>query len=534
LIKKLKFAVENIRFEEDKNDSQFVNVFIDAFASGDNLHHMYVSEKVLRRTAHTLYEKPLVWVYDSVLDDIGTHDEEFQVPGGFIPKDKPMEFKELEDGRIMLSVWGKIWKKYSGRLLEFFERDSDTKPVSVEMNLFEHQDHDKYENGEILDYAFTAITMLGSLVTPAIPGAKANVMAFAKEEEVAYQKAFSQEFLSIPEKVKASAKLGLALSKEYGDQDDIASFIAEHLANSEISSLEKIQQIIKRFTKDKIDILSEMEKSPPSKDYIAFQLCGGIEGYKWAKQIIALKDDGCPEDNKEEIFMTEKDKDNLTPEEKDPNVDMSVDNTEDKDPAGEAPEQEPQEVEKPDSANMSEDSDNESNDEDNDGDSVKEFNLDMSSVFESLKEDTEEYAAFEAEFKKPEDERNYAVGFGYVYARMCGLQERMAEYAEKEKVYMAELEELRSYKADMEKENFDSQVNVTLKEVEGIVPEDEMVVLREDSANFDLQTLDGWKNAVKAKAFSYSKKESENSDVTKVALPWMTGKANEEKGIWDD
>ena len=474
----MKFAIDNISFvEEEESDSQFATVKIDVFASGNNHHELFVSEEALRRTSDTIKEKPLIFVYDEILDDAGAHDEDLYFPGGFVPKEQEIEFRNLDDGRVMMSVVGKIWKEYCGRLLEFFKRDSKTKPVSVEMKVFDFGSREIQEGKhipEILDYAYTAITVLGSFVAPAIPGAKADLVAFAKEETVEYEKAYDAEF-SVD---TVDSKLGLELYEGYKWAQRMAALFDE--------ADEK--QLIAHF--------KNLELSDDSKK------------------------------NEKEMSMDEKDKKVLTPEGDEVIIVMAVDD------------ETPEDVE---SENQDFQADDDGGDDipatevlDNPSEekSFSAFALDVQAALEFLKEDSEDYQKFVSALEKPEEERDYATACEYVYNRMYSLNDKMVEMAQESSVYMAELEGLRQYKAEMEEKDFAFAVNTTLKEVEGIVPEVEMDVLREDSKNFDLQNIDGWKNAVKAKAFSYTKKLSENSDIPKVGLPWLNGDKKDNSNPW--
>lgn len=79
---------------------------------------------------------------------------------GFVPKeDNPLIYEETEDGRLMLTIKAKIWKKYSQNFLEFFKRDGKVKPVSVEMQVFDLIENED-GTGEIKDFAYMAITVL--------------------------------------------------------------------------------------------------------------------------------------------------------------------------------------------------------------------------------------------------------------------------------------------------------------------------------------------------------------------------------------
>jgi hypothetical protein len=137
-MKRLSFTIENAEMVQENPDSNFALLALDFFASGNNLHDMYVSEETLLRTADSIKNCPLVWKYDEVLDVVYTHDPE-EVPCGFVPESSEITTKKLEDGRTMLSAIAYVWKRYTGPLLSFFKRDGSKKPVSVEMSVFKTQ-----------------------------------------------------------------------------------------------------------------------------------------------------------------------------------------------------------------------------------------------------------------------------------------------------------------------------------------------------------------------------------------------------------
>ena len=174
----IKFAISKVELLEEVNNSQFSIAKIDAFASGNNAHNLPVSEEVLKECAETIYDKPLVWIYNSKTDDAGGHHKD-EVPCGFVYRqNNPIEFTELDDGRIMLSVKALIWKKYSGKILKFFARDDGEKPVSVEMAVLEPENIKSGQ--EIKQFCFYAITILGTNVRPAIKSAKAEIIEFSE------------------------------------------------------------------------------------------------------------------------------------------------------------------------------------------------------------------------------------------------------------------------------------------------------------------------------------------------------------------
>ncbi|MEY2702698.1 MAG: hypothetical protein RLY43_1334, partial [Bacteroidota bacterium] len=170
------------------NKTQFTKVRIHAFASGTNSHKMPVSEEILKARADTIYDKPLVF-YDTGRD-CGGHSP-LEIPCGFVHRqNNELKFERHEDGRLFLVIDALIWNKYSGAILSYFERDNDTKPVSVEIQVIETKD---LPNGdvEIVDYFYAAITILGSKISPAIKNAKAELIEFSKVKS-GYEKQFAE------------------------------------------------------------------------------------------------------------------------------------------------------------------------------------------------------------------------------------------------------------------------------------------------------------------------------------------------------
>ena len=188
--KKLSFVATDVRISQERNDAQFATLYVDAFASGHNRNDIYISDETLQRTAWTLLDKPLLWAYDKRSNDAGSHDKA-EIPCGFIPSSNNLTFTRTEDGRTMLSVVAKVWKHYSGLLVDFFKRDNSQKPVSVEIEVL---DSNLLDDGvlEITDFAYSGITILGTKIMPAIPGAKALVLNF-EQATSEYNKAYEME-----------------------------------------------------------------------------------------------------------------------------------------------------------------------------------------------------------------------------------------------------------------------------------------------------------------------------------------------------
>jgi hypothetical protein len=289
LTEKLSFAVENVELLEESNNSQFATLKIDAFASGNNRHSLYVSEETLRKTADTILEKPIIWEYSRLKDDATSHSDN-QIICGFIPKDTPVEFKVLPDNRVMMSIVGKLWVRYAGKMTEIFKRDR-SKSVSVEMEVLEENETSSFGIPELLSYCYLGITVLGEFVRPAIEGAKADLISFASKEQEEYQKAYELEFgrydtldLTIPEGVKKNVNKGLSLYKEYNiGATSVSLASARFVVKNDKITPDKLKHIAKTHKSNKF---SNMTKSPPSPSYINYLLYGGKDGGIWSSEIL--------------------------------------------------------------------------------------------------------------------------------------------------------------------------------------------------------------------------------------------------------
>lgn len=197
---KLSFSVDRVSELQDSEDKNFSNVQLDLFASGDNEHHLIVSEDTLRACAASVYNMPIVWRYDFLTDDADGHHPE-EVPCGFVfENNNPLQFKQTRDGRIMLSLFGKIWKRYSGKLMEIFKKSGGEKAVSVEIDVNEYDEN----NSEIKSFSFNAVTLLGRTITPAIPDAKALILSFSKDRDSYYNTFSSKPKFTIDNSVESA------------------------------------------------------------------------------------------------------------------------------------------------------------------------------------------------------------------------------------------------------------------------------------------------------------------------------------------
>jgi hypothetical protein len=597
LTEKINFAIEDISIVEESNNSHFATLKIDAFASGNNRHSLYVSEEVLRKSANTILEKPIVWLYSKALDDATTHDKSENAIG-FIPKDSPIEFNKLSDGRVMMTIFGKLWTRYSGRMMNVFKRDKN-KGVSVEMEVFETGRNEEFSITEILSYCYQCITVLGSSVLPAIPNASADLVAFAAKEKQEYQEAlleFSSKYkdvdFTIPEIIKKNAEKGLKLNKEHNlGATSVSLATARFIGKNETISPEKVRHIYKYLNSHKN---KPMNKKIPDGVYSSFLMHGGNDAYEWSKNLVekleeadnkksayfgevltfpyeSLKDispslkgidppisltqanqiarqaDAIGEDKggwgiaissfkkshkvedghwvkkenmgefspKEELSVNdEKDvekKEEMAAEEpKDEEVKEEVKEEMAADESKEEEEKEEQEEEK---------SEEEQEEKEEDPKTEKmslDSNLDMAALLAMLADETEGYQALVDSHKS--GTMDYSVLCSAMFAKMQKMAEEMKA---KTDAYMSENQVLKEFKADIESKQFVFEVESTLAEVSKTMPKDEVDKAREDSVNFDIDTIDAWRNKTKAIAFGFVGDKKVEDKPKRIGLPFI-------------
>lgn len=551
-MEKLSFTIDNAELVNENIDSQFSLLSLDFFASGRNLHDTFVSEETLMRTAETIKNCPIVWMYDPILNDAYTHSPE-EVPCGFIPESAEIKYRKLEDSRTMVSVTSYVWKKFSGKILDFFRRDNGEKPVSVEMSVYETEEK---PDGllELLDYRFEAVTILGSLVKPAIPLARATVLQFAKEYKSDYTKEFSDKYsdidFTIPQNVKSNAKKSLDTYKESGSKaNSVFLSVARFLVKNDKITPEKIRQIAKFFER-KVEY-----------DDITVGFFGGKDGAKWSKSLfdsideidskrvsyfdvggetmshkniketdIAFDKEGDdklgdnPEKNKEEKEISMADEKKVEEEVKETPAEEKV----------ESPEEEKKEKEEGvEMATVSETPEEEKKE----GGEEEKFSLnaflDVAATLAYLQAETEDNEEMAGKLKMAVEEiekgefANPPVVMSGMFASMCRMNAKMCKMAEK----MAELEK---FKADVEGQQKMAEVEKTLGEMaeKVVIPEEAMSEMRASADKFSFEQLDAWKNECKAKSFDFAVKDKKGETHLRIGLPIINKIPRPQNDVW--
>ena len=511
---KYSFSVEDAHVISENVDSEFAIISLDFFASGLNLHDLWISEDTLMKTKDTIRNCPLVWRLDKDRNDIYTHDKD-EVPCGFVPETSEIKARKLVDGRTMLSTVAYVWKRYTGPLLDFFKRDGHTKPISVEMTVLSSEENQEGKI-ELLDYKFIGITILGSSITPAIPLASANILSYGvgritNEYKEAVKKEFFNDIsLEIPKKIKENSKKGLSLIRESNvGATSVALSFGKYISDNNHITPDKVRYMADHIPKTKPSYLKG--ENSPTEEYVEWLLFGGDDSLIWsietskalkAREIAYEKleySDTSLDINtiREETAMKNKDK--IQTEESTEEVVEEMASEEEEEGEDESEEEQVSEnsFQYPDNFNMET----------------------MMGVFagdedEDIKMALEEMAT---DFCKPE------VMISAMFTKIMSMAKKIGEMEEESKSYMAENEELKAYKASIEEEKKFARVQAFLVDLGNkvVVPEETMTEFRENSNNFAIEELDVWESQCKAKSFDFAIRDGKEGEI-KIALPFKS------------
>lgn len=540
---KINFEIDSGEIIEDPSQSEFATARLRLFSSGENRHGMYCEEDVLQSTAFTAYEKPVI--FEVVGNDFGGHSDKSKIAGFIVPNSN--EFVREPDGRLSLYSLAKIWKRYSGNFVDIFINRNKTKSkLSVEMMMDETEER---EDGLIgmKKFFYTAATVLGSLVTEASPGANIEILSFSKDYEDAYKKEFGYNKYSeldfrIPSDVKESARMAIDRYEKFGKGGNSVSLsLAKFILREEFTTPEKIRMMYKKLS-------SYSKKSlETDEDQIRFELWGGKSGYDWCKGLFEKIE---VIDNKRSAFFVNKD-DNADFLEKEGKEEIPVKKKEfEEEPKEieESPKEEEMAVEEPKSEEPKSEEmavEEPKQEEEPKAEMSLDSYLDLVYTLSLMEEETEsrkEFLKEEDEFAlkcavdeiKKEGEKDFAVVSKGMFAKMKEMSAKMAKMEAENKAYMSEFESLKSFKKSADEARFSYEVESTLKEVETVMPSEEIEKARIESVSFSVENIDAWKNAVKAKAFTFAKPSDKKNTKPETVSRWAFGVDNVEtkESLW--
>ena len=191
----LKFSLDTIEevqeaegsLYERAKKSRFAKVKIKLFGTGENAHTEPVEFEALQKSADSAYDIPLIAELNPYRaeKDFGGHGTLTgkQFSFGFIKeaKDNPIVFeKDEKTGKIFLTLYGLIWKKYFKNIVEILMNNDSKSEVSVELDVL---NEDVSESGKpiLKQFVLNAVTFLGKITTAACKGAMAQ-LAFSEDD----------------------------------------------------------------------------------------------------------------------------------------------------------------------------------------------------------------------------------------------------------------------------------------------------------------------------------------------------------------
>lgn len=588
----INFEVEQAEIIEEKIDSQFATAKVQAFSSDKNRHDMICSEEVLKKTAPSIYNKPILYNIDRIFDDFSSHsDPDKSLIAGFVVPNSS-DFIRLDDGRLSLNVLIKIWKRYAPKAMEIFKRDLGRKKVSVEMELLEAEVRED-DIIEMKDFVYSGICLLGDLLTEASPGARIEVLSFAKENEE-YKKAFlsefslsqDEEFILVPENIVSNIQEGLNLYKDNNYSQFPTYFgIAEYIVKNKKIDINRFNSLISLLKKNDYKNIS---KSFENNNYVEYRLCGGKDGIDWFEEVDKkIEKKLFSFDNL--LTFPYKSKNEINPALKGikPPISLSQANeiARQADAIGVSKEQNGWAIAianfkkthtikngvwvKKENKNMELDKENVQKEgvEKEKLEFIEEGNEAKEKEIEKPEEESEKDSELEEEEKDEENEKEEEESFGSKVdsdsflslfinkeKEMGVLKEEFSKTKDivnyeqlikniflfvKNEISLLKEENksLLAFKEAIEVHQFESIVNSTLKEIEESVeiPQEVLLEMQEKSKNFNLGNVDAWKNECKALAFNFAvkdKKEAED-EVKVYGLPWGSKENDNKHSIWD-
>lgn len=190
--------------ELSDKDTRFLKVTIDLMNAGANLNGSYFSKDVVDKCIDSIYNIPVLGFieYDKYTDENDFKGHEYVIMRtengyerkyagsayGLIPESCNPRWitKELDTGETVetLQVDALLWEQFSDAT-QILHRDSE-KPQSMELSVDSIEGYDDDEDGlfHFQSFAFSGACLLGTDVTPAMPGAniKVNEVNFSMDD----------------------------------------------------------------------------------------------------------------------------------------------------------------------------------------------------------------------------------------------------------------------------------------------------------------------------------------------------------------
>lgn len=218
---KLSFEVQKFDIMDDISNDQFAFVEVYVCHDGNNAHNMPISFETLNRAKSTLKNKFLVAGYNG--RDFKGHEKDEMIVG-FFPESSKMWFEKVNDKNYLVAeaIMSKIYAKWAYDIFV----ESNKKDVSMEITVLETEEHDNII--DIKDFVFNGVTILGNSHLPACEGANASIIKFSKENAL---QAYNDHSTSINIKKKYVERM--VPNKNFGKKvEDLKANIQEETSDT--------------------------------------------------------------------------------------------------------------------------------------------------------------------------------------------------------------------------------------------------------------------------------------------------------------
>lgn len=514
--KQISFEYEsNIEGFQEYDERKLAVAKVCILSTGPNCHGFNITDEVLRRDVGSVRGQFLVAKMFG--NDFMGHEKD-EVPIGYFPVDKEVEFEETEVmGEPVTKAWAYavLSKHYSNDAYEAFKTHNH-RAVSIEM-LCKFADDD-VEETQPLALDVYGVTVLGRYVRPSDKNAEINLVRFSEEansffNEIQKQPSQLEQFSNQRKAQMEEKKIyKIDKSKESLSNDDWSN-VDKSTLRKKITEAKNASSLVKTVY---LKVESGWQDAPSEKlGYPVMQIKGDSVVYNRHALASALayarqhnetevinklnkiyKSLGLNEDRKEgEAKMENEDKLKKL-EEPEKLSEPEKEEEEKKEPEKMA---EPEPKEKPES---------------------------QKEEAEKKGEEEEEKPEKMAEPEKQEMSDDVA---------MCDMEKLQKDIEDRDAVIMEkdkELEELRAFKASVEEEKKNMAVAATLEEIKSFVSPEQFEELKSEGMSCKFSEIDGWANKAKAVSFEASKGKREKKTLWSFSAPVETPKA-EPKNVWE-
>jgi hypothetical protein len=589
----LHFSVDKFELLNQSEDSQLSKMRMWIVSEGNNKHNLPISWDAIVDAKKSLVGKPVLCSYNKYTDQFQGHEED-EVPIGVFMSEEDI-YEDNIDGKRWIYADCIIWKKYFPNVISVLQKQNGNTNISMEIELLEQEDDESVKlfsfNGVTLIGIEPAIPGSKGVMLK-FSDMVEETKKILREE---FANRYGELDFTIPPSVKKNAKKSLELNKQHNlNLTSVALSNARYISNNDVALPDKVRSINKFLCSNKT---KEKDSKIPDKNYVAWMAHGGNDAFIWSNKLVESMDEidnkklsffgdvitfpyksigdinpslkginppitlsqaneiakqadsigadkggwgiaiksfknrykvvGGEWVTKEKFEESEVKEETNMPREEIKEEEFVEETPEEK---KETPADEEKEEAKEQSP-MKEEEKEEKKEEDKK--MSLDSNLDVSATLSFLESETEVYGEMEQEFSKPADQINYAKVCAALVSKIGKMSESMVKMESDGKAYMAENEELRKFKAEVEERQFVYAVESALKEVEEFMPKEKMSALREQSKEFSLSNIDGFVNAVKAEAFTFSKQKITKDGVVRMGLPF-SGKSSDKShsSLW--